>query len=391
MNHNFLKVLLVDEGMNTGVSEASKIGGGQVARRRFFSDPKLFHITVLTSESEIAMYWKGLASVIYEPKLHTYRPTRTNVAKHKIELISLIKNGFGAVNILRRYLDNTDYDVVFFNDNKSRMIYILSRMINRRGKHPVCTAIEIDGIWKLGAFDFLMKFFYMVVFDKVICPTNAAQRTLGVFGKLFSRKIFTAHPGVKWFDETRYQTNLMKKLNEGIIFGCIGTLRAEIKGQDIIIKAVNRLIKKKGHLPLSVHFYGDGPDRQSLEKMIQDFDLNSYFDFKGYVSEQEKIYSQIDACIVASRTEAGPIVIMESLIRNIPVIAADLDACKEILSNFYYGLLFEQGNDEALALKLESVLKGDVLGSVRERIKNSDKRIITKDYQVNRVYRFLST
>jgi hypothetical protein len=57
MRHDVLNVMLIDEGMNTGVSEASKIGGGQIAIRRFFSNPELFKITILTSETEIVRFW----------------------------------------------------------------------------------------------------------------------------------------------------------------------------------------------------------------------------------------------------------------------------------------------------------------------------------------------
>lgn len=391
MNRQVLKVLLVDEGMNTGVPDASKIGGGQMARRRFFSDPELFQVTVLTSEIEIVRFWEGLASLIYEPGLQTYRPPRIHVAKQRIKWFSLLRDGFRAARILNRHLAVADDDVVFLNDNKSRIIYLLGRLLNRRRKHPARAAIQVDGEWKLGAFDSLMKFFYLVSFDKIICPTNAVRLTLGMIGRQYSRKILTAYPGVERPDETEIQMRLDKKPCGDIIFGCIGTLVAAVKGQDIIIRAVDRLIKENGHIPFKVPFYGDGPDRHMLENLIQELDVSAYFEFKGYVSDQKQIYSQMDVCILASRTEVAPLVLMECLVRNIPVLAADLDGCKEILSKFYDDLIFEQGNDEALALKLKSVLKGNVLSKVRERIRNADKRIITRDYQVKRVYEFLRT
>jgi len=390
MKQSPLKVLLVDEGMNTGFHDASKIGGGQVARRRFFSDPEQFQVTVLTSETEIARFWEDLAAVIYEPSLQTYRPPRIHVAKKRVKWFSLLRDSFRAARILNRHLAAADADVVFLNDNKSRIIYILGWLLNRSGKRPARAAIQVDGEWKLGAFDSLMKFLYLLSFDKIICPTNAVRRTLGVPANWYSRKLLTAYPGVAIPDENEMQMTLEKKPSGDIIFGCIGTLWAAVKGQDIIIRAVDRLIKKNGHMPFKVHFYGDGPDRRVLENLIQELDVDAYFEFKGYVPDQKQIYSQIDACIVASRTETASIVIMECLVRNIPVIAADLDGCKEILTNFYDDFLFEQGNDGALALKLESALKDKVLENVREHIRKTDKQIITKDYQVKRVYEFLS-
>ena len=80
MSHKKLKILFVDDGMNTGSTNSSKIGGGQIARRRFFSNQDLFQVTLLTSEREIARYWDGLALIIYDPAFGTYRPLRTNVS-----------------------------------------------------------------------------------------------------------------------------------------------------------------------------------------------------------------------------------------------------------------------------------------------------------------------
>ena len=59
MNHNILKVLIIDEGMNTGISNANKIGGGQIISRRLFSNRKLFQIRLLTSEKQIVQFWKA--------------------------------------------------------------------------------------------------------------------------------------------------------------------------------------------------------------------------------------------------------------------------------------------------------------------------------------------
>jgi glycosyltransferase involved in cell wall biosynthesis len=60
---------------------------------------------------------------------------------------------------------------------------------------------------------------------------------------------------------------------------------------------------------------------------------------------------------VASRTEVAPLVLMECLVRDIPVIAADLKGCREILSPFYDSLFFHRGDAASLALAMEKVLE----------------------------------
>jgi glycosyltransferase involved in cell wall biosynthesis len=391
MRNKIVRVLLIDEGMNTGISAASKIGGGQVVRRRFFSDYNFFQTRVLTSEKQIADYWRGLAKIEFDSKLKTYRPIRIHIASLKINWYRLIMDSLQAAKTLNRHLAAANDDVFFINDNKSRHIYILSFLLNGFKKHKALTAIEVDGEWKLGVFDSLMKFLYLSFFDKIICPTDAICKTLGRLGQKNNKKILTAYPGVN--RPVKSETLLRQKRNKDVdyVFGCIGTLNIAIKGQDIIIRAVGRLIKKNNHLPLKVYFFGDGPDRQLMEEMIQNIGGHHYFEFKGYEPNQKKIYSQIDACILASRTEVASLVLMECLVRNLPVIAADLDACKEILSSFYGDLFFERGNDKSLSCILDHALKDDVLDKIRNKISNTDKTTITREYQVKRVYNFFRT
>ena len=62
--------------MNTGALNGTKIGGGQLARRKLFSNKNYFSVIVLTSECQIAELWNGLATVIHRPELKIFRPCR---------------------------------------------------------------------------------------------------------------------------------------------------------------------------------------------------------------------------------------------------------------------------------------------------------------------------
>ena len=270
------------------------------------------------------------------------------------------------------------------------MVYLLGRFFRITAHGKICTAAVVDGEWEIGLTNSIIKFFYLFLFDRLICTSYTVSKNLGWLSKFMAEKIIVAYSGVDVPKKNEIAFNTAKPAGSIIEFGCIGTLRKSIKGQDLVIRAVEHIVKTNGAVPIKIRFFGDGPDRSILEKMIQFSKLENYFEFEGYVKDINQIYSRIDACIVASRTEAGPIVIMESLVRNIPVVAADLDACKEMISNFYEGLLFEQGNHEDLANKLESLIKGNLIEKIRKCIMNADKLIFTKSYQIKRVYRFLS-
>lgn len=386
-----LRVLLIDQGMNTGANDSTRIGGGQIARRRFFSDRQIFDVTLLTSEKDLVELWQGATTIIYEPALQTYRPTRAEIAEKRVSWIRLYREGRRVSRLLVPYLTGNSYDVIFFNDNKSRMIYLLSRFCRDSRKISAMTALQVDGEWKLGVFDYLMKTLYLIFFDKIICASESAREQLGILRHFVPRKLLTAYPGVDLptKTESHRRQDLPGQPEGPIVFGCIGALKIDVKGQDLVIQAMERLVRKNGKVPVEIRFFGDGPDRQRLEADILGKGLGSYFRFEGFVRNQEKIYAAIDACIVASRTEVASLVLMECLVRDIPVIVADLKCCREILSPFYDTMFFRRGDAASLARVMETALAGGALEKIRQRLKLSDKHLISREYQAGRVFDFL--
>lgn len=385
-----LKVLLVDEGMNTGDGSASKIGGGQLARRRLLSDKRLFNVTLLSSEQEVIGLWKDRAETMHEEKLEIYRPVRTDIALLKLDWTKFIFHNLKAACVLRKYLISRDWDIVLLNDNKSRFLYLVCLLVSPLRKYRFKVAITIDGEWNLGLTDTLMKILYLFFFDKIVCPSQTVRKRLGWIGKLKEKKLLTAYSGmnIPAFRKRLYQA---EDADDRVVkMACIGTLRTEIKGQDLIVRAVAHLVKKNGTLPFKIFFFGDGPDKPVLMNMIKRSGVEEYFEFKGFVADKFQIYNQADLCIVASRTEAAPSILLESFIRDIPVIASDLEACKEISSLFHNDLLFGKNDHEDLARLIKKCLCRDVLKNVQRKIANVNKQVISREYQVRRIHEFFS-
>lgn len=381
-----LKVLLIDDGMNPGKDGASKVGGGQIARHRFFSDSELFDVTVLTSEPEIASLWTASATIRVVPELALAdRPPRTQVRLVNASFFRMVRRLFQIGRVIQAQVSNVGVDVVCLNENKSRMAYALYRLLSFQGRTLAKTVIWVDGEWVTGVFDYFMKWLYLWSFDGIVCPTRAILKKLGCSARVFSKKILVAYPGVPRVAAGPMPVNI----NEPIVFGCIGTLRCEIKGQDTIVKAVH-ILRQRGVSPnFKVYFYGDGVDRSSLEEEIIDRGVQDYFEFKGFVSDQDSIYGKIGACILASETEVAPLVLMECLQRNIPILSSSIAGAEEILAPFYTGFFFPPGDADALATKLEQFSEPELLSALSEKISLKNKDHISLDYQKKRVHLFL--
>lgn len=118
------------------------------------------------------------------------------------------------------------------------------------------------------------------------------------------------------------------------------------KGFDRIVRIVKRL-KEQGY---PVHFYvlGEGPERNSLQKYIQQNRLEDSITLLGYQLNPYKFVAKCDLFVCASYAEGFSTAATEALILGTPVCTVEVSGMKEMLGeNNEYGLVVEN-RDEAL-------------------------------------------
>ena len=388
MNQDKLKILLIDEGLNTGCSEASKIGGGQISRLRLFSQKDFFEVTVLTSEPEIATLWKNSARIVFNATMHCYRPPRSQISFKISEMLKLFKESIRSARVLTRELSSLKYDIIFLNDNKSRLLYIMGSIMRINRLPKAITAIEMDTEWNINASDWLIKLVYMIFYDKILCPSKTTKLKMGFIGKLINNKLQVAYPIVDNI-ESLLDNNRYKDGKNKLVFANIGVVLFNVKGQDIIVEAIEKLVKDRNDVLIEVRFYGDGPDLTKLKSLIKERNLENYLKVFGHEVDQNTIYADIQGCIIASRTETASMVLIECLQRNIPVIVSKLEPLLEIKNLFYDDLSFGLGDSNDLAALLIKAIDSNILLEIHEKLKKSDKEVFAIKNQIEFIYGFL--
>ncbi|PGS52659.1 glycosyltransferase [Bacillus sp. AFS041924] len=153
------------------------------------------------------------------------------------------------------------------------------------------------------------------------------------------------HNGVD-LDKVRLLSNEQKDINyssEKIIFSTISRLNYE-KGIDRLIFAVEKLVKEK---TLNFHIYivGDGKLKKELQEMINENNLNNFITLLGAKRNPFKYISGSDAFILASRSEALCISVIESMALELPVISTKCGGVTEIIGDSEFGILVENSQD----------------------------------------------
>lgn len=131
--------------------------------------------------------------------------------------------------------------------------------------------------------------------------------------------------------------------------GVVGRIEFKQKQQDFMVRAFKE--HPNSFRNCTLLFAGNGPDKQPLERMINDSETISLMPWQEDI---ELFYNRIDVLIIPSRYEGVPLVLLEALARGIPVIASATDGMKEILPQSW---TFDSGSTTSLAWSFTEVQK----------------------------------
>ena len=135
---------------------------------------------------------------------------------------------------------------------------------------------------------------------------------------------------------------------------CVATLY-EVKGHAVLFEALGRL--RDNGVEVYCRLVGDGPDRKVLEANVETSRLTAMVEFLGQRTRDEIIglMGNADILVVPSiptssgRREGLPVVIMEAMSAELPVVASAISGIPELITDGVNGLLVPPQDGEALA------------------------------------------
>ena len=142
---------------------------------------------------------------------------------------------------------------------------------------------------------------------------------------------------------------------------CAGRL-SEQKAPLDVLTAFERTVSTDPvrYASLKLLFVGDGPLRATLEKRVVASRCRSAVQIAGWRSDVLNIMKSSDALILASRWEGLPNVILEAQAAGLPVVASDIDGCRELVDDNVTGRIFRSGDSGNLAQVVIEVLENPV-------------------------------
>ena len=211
----------------------------------------------------------------------------------------------------------------------------------------------------------------------VVCISDFARsQVMALLPESAWGKLPVVHCGV---DTAAYAPVARASRDDGALHVlCVGRLVPE-KGQAVLLDALGR-VRAAGR-DVRLTFVGDGPSRPALEATARERGLDGAVTFAGAVGQDEirDLYAAADVFCLPSFAEGVPVVLMEAMAMEIPVVMTRIAGAAELIADGESGVLVAPGRADELAGVLARL--GDDAG-LRRRLGEGGRRAVLAGYDL---------
>ncbi|HLS30594.1 MAG TPA: glycosyltransferase [Flavobacteriaceae bacterium] len=290
---------------------------------------------------------------------------------------SIFKKSFKGINYLHYLPKRYIYNKVAYGQFDVIVVYL----------HGVLTKIVANAPSKQKTIAYLHANMQNSPFIKSFKSTEKLQSCFKTYNAIVSvsksvEDSFKAVSGIEenlhviynTFDVAHIKAKATEKLDleyeqHGKLKLCaVGSLN-KIKGFDRLINALGR-IKKEGKSDFILNIIGKGPEKNYLQQLIKEHNLQKNIFLIGFKSNPYKYIAKSDLFVSSSLSEGFSSVVAESVILGVPVFTTDTPGMKEILGeNNEYGIIVEN-NEKALYTGLKKLIQDrSLLKEYKQRVK----------------------
>lgn len=193
--------------------------------------------------------------------------------------------------------------------------------------------------------------------DNIICVSESVQsQFLLNLGREYENKSVVIYnpidiENIRLLSLEKTDLKTFNQPDKDIKIICISRLSPE-KRIDKIIKVHKRLLDENIKNKLVV--IGEGELKDYLSELIKKLEVNKTCKLKGYVENPYPYIKNCDISILASEGEGLPLVIMESMILQKPIIGTQVSGVVDLLEN-KYGMILKE-DEESLFEGLKKMI-----------------------------------
>lgn len=180
----------------------------------------------------------------------------------------------------------------------------------------------------------------------VVTVSEAAAQSLANVG-IDRNRISIIPPGIA-------PLTVIEERSPQQVVGAISRLSRE-KNIALLIRSFALVVKEVSDATLRV--YGDGPEREALERLTRALGLKSKVEFFGHVNGAEIRYQELTVLAVPSARESFGLAALEAMNYGVPVVATRVGGLPELIIDGETGMLVPPEDELAMAGAIVRLLR----------------------------------
>jgi glycosyltransferase involved in cell wall biosynthesis len=279
------------------------------------------------------------------PKLHIIRINRTPSGKNPIPLLKI-----------NWFLLRTNPDIIHFH--------------NIKGIDLILPSLRKKAVLTIHTMKIRCSFF--TKYRKLFAISQSVKQDVSM---QYGSEITLIYNGIHTSNIT---TKQRKKNDAQFRIVQIGRLQHEIKGQDLLIRAMQQLIYHAGQTDIHLDIIGEGPSMSFLKQLVIECNLGDYITFLGNKNRKD-IYRHLcdyDLFVQPSINEGFGLTVTEAMAAKIPVLVSDIEGPMEVIGAGRYGYHFQTENVNDLAGKIKYIMANSNNENNRQMIEDAYKYVV---------------
>ncbi|MHC4843461.1 MAG: glycosyltransferase family 4 protein [Planctomycetota bacterium] len=184
--------------------------------------------------------------------------------------------------------------------------------------------------------------------QKLIDRINIKSEHIKILYNPIDFTTFTFQPDVR-----RQVRDELECSQDDIIIGFVGRLH-HVKGVDLLIQAFALLSENNKDYFLVIT--GDGPERASLENLVEKFEISKRVRFLGMCPDVARVMSGFDIGVIPSRNEPFGRVALELMRMRVPIVSSGVDGLSELVKDGITGVVNPTNTPEQIAKAIQKLI-----------------------------------
>jgi len=274
---------------------------------------------------------------------------------------------------IKRFIRQHDIQIIQTHGYKANFYALLCSDAKKTIRIATCHPWTETGVSLKARFYTKLDKAWLNRFDKIVAISDAVKEEISQIG-ISNSKVTVIDNGidVHRFNGPFTKESARKKFGlpaNKFVVGTIGRMIEE-KGHDIFLKAARSLVQRNSNLLFVI--VGDGPLMNQLAKQRSQLGIEKHVLLLGRRTEIPELLKTFDLFVLSSLSEGLPMVILEAMAAQKPIIATRVGAIPRVIQDGDSGLLIEPNAADLQKAILELLgdrAKADRLAQLaRERI-----------------------